>query len=128
MVKQRAEYKWEVAQREAFARIKESIANSPSLMSPDFLREFILYMFAIDTSYTIVVTQKNQDGDEVPISFMSAWLDGPQLKYPKVEKQAYTMFKDVKHFQPYLLKSQTKIIVPYPTMRNLFVQKELSEV
>ena len=63
MVKQKVEYKWEVAQREAFASIKESIANSPSLMSPDFLREFILYTFATDTSYADVLTQKNQDGD-----------------------------------------------------------------
>ena len=69
--------------------IKEAIANSPSLMSPDSLRGFILYMFATDTSYITTLTQKNQDGDEVPIFFMSAGLDGPQLKYPEVEKQAY---------------------------------------
>ena len=55
-------------------------------MSHDFLREFILYTFATDTSYADVLTQKNQDGDEVPISFMSAGLDGPQLKYPEVDK------------------------------------------
>ena len=69
-----------------FVNIKEAIANSPSLMRPDYLREFILYTFAIDTSYAIVLTQKNQDGDEVPISFMSVGLDGPHLKYIKVEK------------------------------------------
>ena len=34
----------------------------------------------------------------------------------------------MKHFCPYLLKSQTKIIVPYPAIRNFFVQKELGEV
>lgn len=67
-------------------------------MSPDFLREFILYTFATDTSYAVLLTQKNLDGDEVPISFMSAGLDGSQLKYPEVEKHAYVMFKVVKHF------------------------------
>ena len=59
---------------------------------------------------------------------MSAGLDGPQLKYHKVEKQAYAVFKDVKHIQPYLPKSQTEIIVPYPVVRSIFVQKELGEV
>ena len=49
MVKQKEEYKWEVSQGEAFASIKEVIANSPSLMSPDFLKEFIFYTFTIDT-------------------------------------------------------------------------------
>ena len=78
--------------------IMEAIANAPSLMSLDFLREFILYTFATDTSYAAVLTQKNQDGDEVPISFVSAGLDGPQLKYLEVDKQAYVVFKVVKHF------------------------------
>ena len=86
MVKQKAEYKWEASQQEAFASIKEAIANSPSLMSPNFLKEFILYTFTTDTTYTAVLTQKNQDGDEVPISFMSVGLDRPQLKYLEVEK------------------------------------------
>lgn len=97
-------------------------------MSPNFLKEVILYTFATDTSYAAVLTQKNQDGDEVAISFMSAGLDGPQIKYPKVEKHVYTMFKVVKHFRPYLLKSHTKIIIPYSIVRNLFVQKELGEI
>jgi hypothetical protein len=33
----------------------------------------------------------------------------------------------VKHFRPYLLKSRTKVIVLYPAVRNLLVQKELGE-
>ena len=62
--------------------------NSPLLMSPNFLKEFILYTFATDTSYAVVLAQKNQDGDEVPISFMSVRLDEDQLKYSEVDKQA----------------------------------------
>jgi len=33
----------------------------------------------------------------------------------------------VKHFGSYLLKSRTKVIVPYPAVRNLLVQKEFGE-
>jgi hypothetical protein len=44
-----------------------------------------------------------------------------------VDKQAFVVFKAVKHFRPYLLKSKTKVIVPYTTVRNLLVQKELGE-
>jgi hypothetical protein len=33
----------------------------------------------------------------------------------------------VKHFRSYLLKSKTKVVVPYPAVRNLSVQKELGE-
>ena len=94
-----------INQREEFTNIKESIENSPSLMSPDFLKEFLLYTFATDTSYVAMLTQDNQDGDEVPISFMSAGLDEAQLKYSKVDKKAYVIFKAVKHLCLDLLKS-----------------------
>jgi hypothetical protein len=60
------------------------------------------------------------------VDFMSSGLQGAELNYPKVDKQAYVVFKVVKHFQPFLLKYKTKVIVPYPAIRNLLVQKRLS--
>ena len=80
--------------------IKETKDNSPSLMSSNLSKEFFLYTFATDISYVVVRTQKHYDGDEVSISFMNARLDEAQLKYPKVDKQAYAVFKAVKHFHP----------------------------
>jgi hypothetical protein len=50
-----------------------------------------------------------------------------KLNYPAIDQQAYAVFKAVKHFWSYLLKSRTKVIVPYLTVRNLLVQKELGE-
>ena len=44
-----------------------------------------------------------------------------------VDQQAYAIFKAVNHFRSCLLKSRMKIIVPYPAIRNLLVQKELGE-
>jgi hypothetical protein len=58
---------------------------------------------------------------------MSSSFKGDELNYPVVDRQAYTVFKAVKHFRSYLLKSRTKVIVPYPAVRNLLVQKELGE-
>jgi len=44
-----------------------------------------------------------------------------------MEKQAYAVFKAVKYFRPFLLKTHTKIIVPFPAVRNLLVQKYVGE-
>jgi hypothetical protein len=96
-------------------------------MSPDFSQDFTLYTFASDRSYAAVLTQKNFENNEVPIAFMSSAFKGVELNYPTVDRQAYAIFKAVKHFQSYLLKSRTKVIVPYPAVRNLLVQKELGE-
>ena len=58
---------------------------------------------------------------------MSSTFKGVELNYSQVDKQAYTVYKSVKHYRPYLLKSRTKVIVPYATVRNVLVQKELRE-
>ena len=44
-----------------------------------------------------------------------------------VEKEAYTIFKSIKHFRPFLLKTHTKVIVPFPAVINLLVQKDVGE-
>ena len=58
---------------------------------------------------------------------MSIGLQGAEFNYPAVDKQAYAVFKAMNHFKPYILKTQTKVIVPHPAVRTLFVQKELGE-
>ena len=95
--------------------------HSPSLKSPDFDKDFILYTFTSDDSLAAVLTHKEDGGDEFPISFMSTGLQGAKLNYPAIDKQAYTVFKVVKQFRPYILKNRTKVIVPHPAMRSLFV-------
>eukprot|EP00253_Pinus_taeda_P026474 PITA_26474 len=44
-----------------------------------------------------------------------------------VVRQAYAVFKAIKYFRPFLLKTHTKIIVPFPAVRNLLVKKDVGE-
>ena len=37
------------------------------------------------------------------------------------------MYKVVKHYRPFLLKAHTKVIVPFPAVRQLLIQRELGE-
>ena len=74
-----------------------------------------------------MLTQKNDKSNEIPIAFMSSSFKGAKINYPAVDQHEYVVFKAVKHFRSYLLKSRTKVIVPYPTIRNMLVQKYLGE-
>ena len=125
MVKQNAQFKWTEIEKNAFNKIKTAVAHAPSLKSPDFDKDFILYTFASDDLLAAVFTQREDGGDEFPISFMSTGLQGAKLNYPAIDKHAYVVFKAVKQFRPYILKNRTKVIVPYPAVRSLLVQKEL---
>ena len=123
LIKKDVQYHWGPLEIQAFGSIKKAIVEAPSLISPEFSWDFTLYTFSSDRSYAAVLTQKNVENNEVPITFMRSNFKGAELNYPVVYQQAYAVFKAVKHFWYYLLKSRTKIIVPYPTVRNLLVQK-----
>ena len=96
MVKQSVQFKWTDSEKNAFNKINSSIDHAPSLKIPYFEKDFILYTFSSDDSLAVVLTQKEDKGDEYPISFMSTGLQGTELNYPIVDKQAYAFFKVVK--------------------------------
>ena len=101
MIKKDFDFEWTKERREAFDKIKEAIPEAPTLRSPDFYNELILYTFVYYHSIVAVLTQKNEEGEEFPISFMSTCLQGVDLKYFTIDKQSFAAFKDVKHFRPY---------------------------
>lgn len=117
MIKKNSVFKWGSAKKEAFDSIKQSIINSPALSTPNFSNHFILYTLASASSYAAVLTQINDQNLEVPISFYSSNLQGAELNYSEVEKQAFDVYKAVKHYRPFLLKAHTKVIVPFSAVR-----------
>ena len=86
-----------------------------------------MYTIASDSSYAAVLTQINDHNLEAPISFYSPNLQGAELNYSEVEKQAFALYKAVKHYRPFLLKAPTKVMVPFPAVRKLLIQRELGE-
>ena len=127
LVKKDVPFKWSNEQKNTFTKIRKAIAEVPALMSPYFSKYFILYTFSTDFSYAAVITYKNHEDVEILISFMSSTFKGVELNYSQVDKQAYTVYKSVKHYRPYLLNPRTKVIVPYASIHNVLVQKELGE-
>eukprot|EP00253_Pinus_taeda_P013143 PITA_13143 len=127
MIKKNAVFKWGLTEKEAFDLIKQSIINAPSLITPNFSNPFTLYTITSNTSYAAVLTQLNDHNLEAPISFFSSILQGAELNYSDVEKQAFAVFKAVKHYRPFLLKTHTKVIVPFSAVRQLLIQRELGE-
>jgi hypothetical protein len=54
-------------------------------------------------------------------------LQGFELNYPTIDKQAYVVYKAVKNFRSYILKNHTKVIVPHPIVQSMFTQQEMGE-
>ena len=56
MIKSDSNFKWTNERKESFDKIKESIAEAPTLQVPNFNNEFILYTFSFDQLIVVVLT------------------------------------------------------------------------
>jgi len=72
----------------------------------------------------VVVLQKNNDGLEHPIAFMRKALQGAEMSYKPMEKQAYSLVKGLAHFRPYFWNSHIIAYVPHPMVKDILVQKD----
>ena len=70
MLKKGAEIKWTDASRSSFEAIKQAIMEAPTLISPDYTKEFCIFSFSSYDTLAIVLLQKNDEGIEHPVAFL----------------------------------------------------------
>jgi hypothetical protein len=102
--------------------VKEGLTKSPVLVSPDFLKEFIIFSFASENTVAGVLMKKNNQSQEHPIYFLSRHLRDSTLKYNIMEKQAYALVKALKEFRIYILHSHILAYVPNSVVTNILTQ------
>jgi len=127
MIKKDAIYNWDQREKYAFTHIKQVISHAPTLYSLDFSKDFLLYSFDSNTSLAVILSQKENQGNMWPISFMIVGLQESKLNYPTIDKKSYVVSKAEKNFRLYLLKIHVIIFVPHAVVRSLFMQQELGE-
>ena len=86
LLKKDAKFEWTDEGKDAFKSIKDAISRSPVLTSPDYSKEFQIFSFASEDTIAGVLLQKNKEGQEQPIAFMSRALQHSELKYTTMEK------------------------------------------
>lgn len=72
--------------KRSFEELKNSLCSAPVLHNPDFSRPFSIQCDASQYGIGAVLAQTNDDGDEVPVAFMSHKLTSAQRKYSVSEQ------------------------------------------
>lgn len=95
MIKKDVVFKSTRVEKDSFNKIKDMIVETPTLRRIEFNKYLILYTFSSNLSlaYFLIevdfLAQENDEGDEVPISFMRMILQGVELNYVHINKGAY---------------------------------------
>jgi hypothetical protein len=86
MLRKESEIKWTDSARSSFEAIKQAIMTSPTLINPDYTKDFYIFSFASYDTVAVVLLQKNEEGLEYPVAFFSKTLRDVELKYGPIEK------------------------------------------
>eukprot|EP00253_Pinus_taeda_P030496 PITA_30496 len=125
MLKKDAKVRWSLEAKQAFESIKTSLTQTPVLTSPQFDRDFIIFSFASEHTIAVVLLQKDDQGNEKPISFFSRALRDAPLKFQIMAKQAYALVKAIKDFRIYILYSHVIAYVPNAFVNDILTQEGL---
>jgi hypothetical protein len=105
--------------------VKHALTQALVLIIPDYTKDFYLFSFASKHTIAVVLLEKNSEGYERPISFFSKALRDTTLNYNIMEKQAFSLVKDIKYFRVYILHSHTIAYVPNIVVKDILAQDNL---
>jgi len=103
MLRKGNEVKWTSESQKSFEKIKKALNETPVLISPDYLKDFLIFSFASHATVAAVLLQTNEVGLEQPIAYFSRALRDVKVRCDTMEKQAYALVKALKAFRTYVL-------------------------
>ncbi|KAL0350135.1 UNVERIFIED_CONTAM: hypothetical protein Sradi_4162700 [Sesamum radiatum] len=86
LMKKDVPFQWDEACDKAFKSIKSYLMKPPVLVAPVPGRPLILYVAAQERSVGILLAQKNDEGKENALYYLSRTMTPNELKYSPIEK------------------------------------------
>ena len=90
-MKKGVSFVWGEACQKAFEDIKEYLTKPPVVVAPVSRKSFLLYVRAVDHSLGVLLAQKNDEGCEHAIYYLSRTLIGAESQYNPVEKECLAL-------------------------------------
>jgi len=113
-------FEWTSACRMAFEKLKDSLVNAPILRHPNFDKPFILYTDGSYDGLGAVLSQKDENDQEVVIAYASKTIVGAQEKYGATELEMLAIRWAVEQFHVYLLGKPFTIITDHLALKFPF--------
>jgi hypothetical protein len=125
MLKKGNKMKWTTKPKESFNQMKQALTEEPVLISHDYSKYFMIFSFASFDTIAVVLSQKNDEGLEQPISFFCRALRVAKVKYEIMENKDYALVKSLKSFRVYVLQSKFIAYVPSAVIKEILIHLDI---
>jgi hypothetical protein len=103
-----------------------TLSNDPLISSPDYNRDYILYISASIVLVVGVLIQISDDDHEHVIYYVSKNLSGPPLKYKHEEKLSLAVVLVVQKLRHYILLRTAKVVADSNPMQYLLSRRQIN--
>ncbi len=128
LLKNDIEFVWESAQRSAFQKLKEILANAPVLAIYDPKKSTTISCDASSYGLGAVLLQKAESGNLLPVAFASRTLSDAEKRYAQIEKEALAIAWACTRFDNYLIGLKFTIETDHKPLLPLLTTKFFDEL
>lgn len=126
LLKTTRKFVWSEAAQNSFEELKHILTTAPVLHSPNFSQPFYIHCDASHTGIGSVLVQKNAEGEEFPIAFMSKKLNQAQRNYSVTEQECLAAMLSIKKFRAYVEGHEFTVITDHASLKWLMSQTDLN--
>ena len=120
LTKAKQPFVWGEEQQIAFNTLKLALTTAPILAHANPRKAYILYTDASDKAIGAILVQKNDDGMECVIAYLSHKLSETQRRWATIEREGFAVIYALKRFHPYLFGAQFEIHTDHKPLKSLF--------
>jgi len=107
---------WDQACQEAYEDIKRYLTKPSVLVASTLGKPFLLYVKAMDHSLSALLAQKDNNGREEAIYYLSRTLIREESRYNPIEKECLALVFAIQKTRHYLVSQTIHVISRYDTL------------
>ena len=123
LTKKYTRFQWGSSQQEAWELLRNHLVSQNIMKFPELDKEFLLYTDACDYAIGAILCQKDDQGVERPIQYISKQLTGAATRWATIEREAYAVIYALKKLRPYLYGSKFTIYTDHKPLKSLFLSE-----
>jgi hypothetical protein len=111
LLKKDVPFHWDESAQCSFEALKCTLVSTPLLQSPNYNKDFLLYLVVAKLSIGMVLVQEDDFLSEYVIYYLSQGLVGIELNYSHIEKLVLAVVHAIQQFRHYIMFHKTTVIV-----------------
>jgi len=102
LIKKGTPFEWDESCHTTFEKIKKYLSNPPTPGAPIPRKPLILYIAAQEKYLELLCVQKNEEGKEIVLYYLSRTLVGAELRYSPIQKICLSLIFAIQKLRHYI--------------------------